>query len=273
MGLANEEDRRRVMDHTGRCRFCSEIIEQFQAFQASVASVSADELTLTPAQSDRLYRAACRGQIISLTFLSKNPPQEELSLAADGKPVAPPEIEEIATLVSDASDLVLRLLHDHKTSRDYVQLVAEDPAAIAYTLVQVPSQNQEFVTDKAGRVDLPAESETAWDNVDWQIKMPEAVFDLKPLEYTPDQPEYSRSVELDTEQADRVRVTFEKHADSCSVVVEVLALQGQTDFGALRALVTTDTPGQPAPTPVGQPIVLDLPDHETPITIRLYRDL
>jgi hypothetical protein len=273
LGLIAEKDLKEVMDHLDECRICREVADHFQEFQAAIPTATEDDLLVAGPVATGLYRDACRGQIISLTPLPGDLNPEELCLAADGQPARVPEIEELATLASEASDLVLRLMHDHAASQDFLQLVAEDYSEIAHTLVQIPSMKCEFVTDDKGRADLPPAGEITWDKVDWQIKMPEAVFDLKPLEFTPDQPDYSHSVELDTEQADRIRVTFEGRDDSCSIVVEVLELRGETDLAPMQAIVTAGSHGHSVRTITGQPIVLDLLDSDTPITIRLYRVL
>ncbi len=271
LGLASDEDQSRIAGHLGECLICREIAEQFREFQATIPTASKEDLTAARQVANDLYREACRGQIVSLTPLRTISAREELCFAADGKPAHPSEIEELATLVSDANDLVLRLMRDHAASQDFLQLVADDYSDIAHTLVQIPSLKQEFVTDDKGRADLPPAGETPWDSADWQIKMPDAVFDLKPLDFTPDQPDYSHAVELDTDQADRIRVTFEGRSDSSSIVIEVLELQGETDLAPMRAIVIVGRHGHSAPTVTGQPVSLDLPDSDTPITIRLYR--
>lgn len=269
--LSSEEAQSRVTDHLGECLICQEVADQFREFQAAIPTVTEEDLLASRQVAADLYHNACRGQVVLLTPLPKDPNQDQLCLAADGKSARPSTIEEMATLVSETNDVVLRLMHDHTASQDYLQLVADDQSEIAHTLVQAPSLKQEFITDSSGRVDLPAAGETSWDAVDWQIRMPDAVFDLKPLEFDPDQPDYSHTVELDTDQADRIRVTFEGRSDSSSIVVEVLQLHGETDFAAMRAIVAAGRHGHSAPTVTGQPISLDLPDSDTPITIRLYR--
>ncbi|HOP06291.1 MAG TPA: hypothetical protein PLF13_03270 [candidate division Zixibacteria bacterium] len=268
--LLPEEECTSVLEHVEKCEFCREIADDFRNFQQATPVLLEEDLAVARKTFDRLHRQSTRGLVISFTRLPSDDYHGELSLAADGDRADTPQVEELATLVSEKHDLVLRLMHDHSQSQDLLELVSSDPAVIHDALIEAPSLNHEFVADKNGRVLLPKSEKAAWEAIDWRIRLPEARFELKPLEFNADAPDSIQSVELHSEQDDRIRVRLETRDSDCSLVVEILELRGRTELEGVRAIVAAGTASGSGVGHLGVPFTFDLPDRKTPITIRIY---
>jgi len=256
-----------VRKHLIDCEFCREFCDDYRLLQESMMAVAQKEPSPeATALADRLYREAIAGRIISLTILRLQAGDLSLPLAADGGHKPEPLPERAITLYSEDPEIVLRVMRGSQPSDNYLQLISEDPGLVSHVLVQAPQLGREFVTDDTGRVDLRDESLELTDELKWQIKMPDAVFDLEPLAYDPNKTEYSRQVILETEKQDKIEVTFEGKTEGKRLSLRVIALEGRTDFGKVTVLVDR----QHSDVASGDPVVFDLADPDKTISIRLF---
>ena len=168
-------------------------------------------------------------------------------------------------------ELVLRVMRNHDRHRDFVQLVADDPATVAHILVQIPDLNCEFMTDASGRADLPEGERDDYRAMKWQVRFPEAVFDLQPLLSAPRDSSSSDEVTLTTEQGDEIVVVLESASAGQTLSVTVKSVRGVTDFDKLRAYVTTAHESARARLAPDKPVYVGPVDSRSTLKISLFR--
>ena len=72
----------------------------------------------------------------------------------------------------------------------------------------------------------------------WQVKLPDAVFDLEPLLYDPDRALYTDGTVLESPDGDRVQVLLEGKTEGKLITIRVLELDGSPDYEPIRVVVT-----------------------------------
>ena len=270
-GLLNEDDRRRIADHLTMCPLCREFCEEYRELLADLEATAEDAPPEAVSElAAGLHRQAVRGLIVPLRRLSETESEAPVRLAADAVPPERSGVESLATLYSEDPEIVLLLMRDHDHGRDYLQLVTEDPEIAAHALIRAPELEREFVTDTGGRAEVVDLPDRAWETSSWQIKMPDAVFEMEPLVYDPDRTEHATSAVLTSDQDDRVEISLERKTEGKLLSVRVLQLDGRADFGPLRVDVSQGRDGQLRRLGPDEAVVFELSDPEAGISIRLY---
>jgi len=256
--------------HIAKCEFCREFCDEYQAYlKATVDTPRLDGSAVENLAND-LHRQALRGLTIRLAPLHPTSVAPIYSLAADGESEKEIGVRNLATLYSDNPEIILRLMRDSKQSEDYLQLISDDTELISNVLVQIPDIDREFVTDESGRANVTVDSPVDWNNVKWQIKIPDAVFQLEPLTFDPDKVQYSKKMLLETDSNDRIQVMFESMARGKQISLRVLELDGSTDFDAVRVSVSQGGAHRIKETRANETIVFNLASPDEYIKIRLF---
>lgn len=273
-GTSNQHEASLIEKHTSVCGFCREFVKEYQLLAQSVAEASAEPLPeCARAQAESLYRQALRGLLVAMTPLSESMPEQPIALAADGasRDKSDLSLENLTTLYSEDPEIVLRVMRDRSSNQDYLQLISESAEAVDNVLVQIPSLGREYLTDSKGWAELDKVAEESLNDIKWQIKMPDAVFDLEPLVYDPDRTEYSKQVDLETENNDQIRVTFEGKTEGKQVSLEILRLDGSVDFGSIKVTISHDESQSIMDAHPNQPIRFDLAESQSVVKIRLFQ--
>ncbi|MBN1212178.1 MAG: hypothetical protein JXA92_06325, partial [candidate division Zixibacteria bacterium] len=175
-----------IKTHLEECEFCREYFDNYRLYIDSLKQAETEPLPPeAEVLANKLQRAASQRNIIDLVPLIEQAGQETY-LAADGESEKQPDITSLATFFSEDPELVLRVMRDNDKKRDYLQLIGEDTELISHALIQIPDIDFEHITDETGRVELEKPLAGDISRLKWQVKMPEAVFDLEPLQYDPD---------------------------------------------------------------------------------------
>jgi hypothetical protein len=261
----------KIAKHLEECEFCREYYDNYRLYAVSLKEAEAE---LLPSDSinlaEKLHREALRSKIIDLLPMTEQTYYTSY-LAADGEPAKEPALTSLATFYSENPELVLRVMHDNETNRDYLQLVGEDAELVSHALIQIPEIDFDYVTDETGRVELAQPLTGDFARLKWQVKMPEAVFDLEPLEYDPDKTEYRKEMVLETEHNDKIRVTFEGKTEGKQISIRILELDGRDDFESVKVLISQNDLAVIKTTGPSVPVSFTLPDLKTSIKIRLYQ--
>jgi len=240
--IEDEAIRDEIRDHVEKCEFCGEYCEEYGRFLKSAGSIIQDGLPPEAIkQEEKLFRGALSGRIIPLRSFMVESDNEITYLAADGEEKQQPRVQNLATLYSENPEIVLRLMRDLDNKLDYLQVVSDDPEMADNVMIQLPDIDREFVTDKTGRATLENMPAEDWEKLNWQIKMPDAIFSLEPLAYDPDRVESSSQTILETAGGDRLKVVFEKRTEGGQVSMQLLELKGNPDFGAARVIVSSES--------------------------------
>ena len=260
-----------LRQHLEVCEFCREFCDDYRLLYESLRAAQQEELPPeAQALADRLYHAALIGQVIPLRILGPRTDGSELPLAADGDRQAGSYSDQALTLYSEDPEIVLRIMSGPQPDDNYVQLISDDMSLVSHVLIQAPQLGREFVTDDQGRAELGDERLEITDEVKWQLKMPDAVFDLEPLTYDPHKTEYSRQVTLQTDRQDKVEVTFERKTEGKQITLRVLELDGREDFGDIKVVVSTPQASSHAQIGDDKTATFAIDDPDSTVNIRLF---
>ncbi|MDD3731824.1 MAG: hypothetical protein PHU88_05550 [candidate division Zixibacteria bacterium] len=256
--------------HLKECEFCREYLENYQLYCDTLESVS--DMVLSPegeASAKKLYYGADKNKVIELYLLSETTPLDTY-LAADGKAEIQPDIINLATFYSEDPELVLLVMRNKNNNQDYLQLVSDNPEMVAHALVQVPELEIEQITDFSGRANLDKPFTSDITQYKWQIKLPEAVFELAPLEYDPDKTEYQKEIILETDHNDRIQITFEGKTAGKQLSLRILELDGHSDFPEVKVVVNQEELVETKTAGPMTPVTFNLHKTDKAIKIRLY---
>ncbi len=257
----------RVADHLRECEFCHAIAEQYRRRAAEVAAFMADPyLDQLAAQ---LERGIFGAKLIDLKLLSTTSVRAGL-LAADSAAPKPPEIQGLATLYSENPEIVMRYMRDRANSVDFLQLIADAPENIAHVLVRAPELDREFLTDASGRAEIGDNLITDPERARWQILLPEATFDLAPLLAAESRPEFLSDTILETARHDRIKITISGRDQSKQIVVELLQIDGKTDFPPVQILLVQDQKSQSSSAAPKQRVLFVLPETSRSVNLRVF---
>jgi hypothetical protein len=267
-GELGPDERNPLAEHLRECEFCREILDELQALNQCIEQSSMTDLPLAAQRkADELYRAALAAHIIDLKPLT-DILSLAAALAADGATGEDAEVRNLATLYAENPEVVLRLMHDRRQERGYLQLISPDPALVANVLVQVPELSWELLTDESGRADMEIDQPRDWNKLNWQVKLPEAVFQLEPLPL-PDQADKPGAVTiLDNDQGDSIEVSLQSRARS--VAVRVLKIRGREVYDNLRVMVSQNQAQSLQPAHPGKAVSFELKQPDATIYIRLF---
>ena len=270
--LADPVRAQRISAHVAECQFCREYCDNYRIQLETETVVDKMELTSEDrAVADRIYQNALRGKAIALNVLPMAQNLAQIYLAADGLASGSQPVTNLATLYSEDPELVLRVMRDSAQGIDYLQLIGADPELVAHALIQIPEIQREFVADASGRVNLEREELKDYENLKWQIKLPDARFDLRPLVYDPEHVESVQEITLETEQHDRILVTLAGKTAGKQILIRVLALDGKTDFGSVRVSISQQSAHAVNSVTPNQVVPFDYIDPNQEINIRLFR--
>ncbi len=261
-----------ISRHVEECEFCREMIERLRSRALSDTELESSSTTPTlTGQAEACFTAALRGRRIALKVLARQAPKASGLLAADSPPAAQPETAAVATFFSEHPEVVLRLVHDARAGTDHVQVIADDAALFDHVLVCLPHREREFLTDSVGRAQIDSPPLMSPEDSDWELRLPEAVFELP--EFVTGQPTAEGAVGtiFQTERGDGIRVKIEDQSGTWVLSAELLTLDGSSKFAPARFYLTTGSTAQTEAAVTGRPAHFTLPLVKLPTTLRLFR--
>ncbi len=261
----------KAIRHLDDCEFCRELREQIEAQQES-----ANELGLTldvPVSEEckqRLWLESLCKTVLPLKPLLRQSSQRPGLLAADSP--RPPNADQhgLATMFSEDPEVVMRVVRDTAVGKDYLQLIADSPEYYQYVMVRVPSQGREFITDREGRAEIGSAETVGVQSWDWEIRMPDAIFQLSPLVHTAQAADYSAETILETSHHDKLLVRFIGLPSEKQVTVEILELDGEEDFSPVKILLVQDGHTESRQVAARQVTPFRLSDQTRRIDLRIF---
>ena len=270
--LADGEPARSIEAHIAECEFCRQYCDLYRQEQALQSEADAVEITETDRlMADRIYNQAMAGRVIPLNMMSTGQSLGQTHMAADGSGKTIRPTINLATLYSEDPEMVLRVMRDSEQDIDYLQLIGANPELTAHVLIQIPEIKKEYLTNDFGRAIVPKGELDDVETLHWEIKMPDVRFDLRPIVYDPEHVESVREVTLETDQHDRILVTFASKTAGKQILIRVLELDGETGFGSVRVSISQQQMQETKNVAPNQTVPFGYVDPDQGIDIRLYR--
>ncbi len=258
-----------ISAHLEKCEFCREFCDNYRLYIKSFEEASQEEIPEKFKKlADRIYRESFGSRIIYLTPFEKS--ATSFRLAADGEKESKPNIQNLSTFYSDDPELVLRVMRDKNKGYDYIQLIGENQDIASNVLVQIPELKKEYLTDMRGRAKLEESLLMDLSRLKWQIKIPDAIFSLEPLVFDPETVEYEKEVFLETEKDDKIKIRFEGKTEGKQISIQVLQLEGKTEYGFVRVLISQKNRQQMKETAPDRELRFDVTESGAEINIRLF---
>jgi hypothetical protein len=257
--------------HLQQCEFCADIADEERMILEELQKTSTEAISPELQKlGSRWYQASLLGVLVDLTPLTTARDAAGLRIAADTSGPKTPRIESLLTLFSEKPEFVLNVMRDNSAHKDYLQLSSDEPENVSQVLVRIPQLDTELLTDPQGRVELPEQLTSDAATLNWQVKLPSAIFDLEPIVYDPDEVEFSQEIELASDKHDRIQVTFQRKTEGAQVIIRVLELDGQTDFKHVRVALSQENALSHIETAPDKPVTFDILDKDRAIHIRLF---
>jgi hypothetical protein len=270
--LSDIASRQLIEAHIAECEFCREYCDLYRQEQARQSGGDAMEITETDRLiADRIYNQAMAGRVIPLNMMITAQPLGQTHMAADGGSKSIKPTINLATLYSEDPEMVLRVMRDSEQDIDYLQLISVNPELTAHVLIQIPDIKKEYLTNDFGRAIIPKGELGDVNTLHWEIKLPDVRFDLRPVVYDPEHVESSREVTLETDQHDRILVTFVSKTAGKQILIRVLELDGQANYDCVRVSISQQQLHEVKSVTPNQIVPFAIIDPNQGINIRLYR--
>ena len=270
-GTLNSNSMNEIGKHVDSCELCREFCEDYRILvdsmvKARLKNIPPNALKL----ADRLYNDAIRANAIELSLLSSEKADNNFLLAADNQDRPIPPVRNLATLYSEDPEIVLRVMHDSKKRKDYLQLISDDSKLVSYVMVQIPDLDKEYITNENGLVEFENDIPTDYDKLKWQIKLPNTVFDLKPLSHDPDKTEYSKEMVLETDKHDKIKVSFMGKTEGKQISLRILEIDGKIEFSNTKIVISQKETTKLCKVKSDEAVSFDIIDSDDIINIRLF---
>jgi hypothetical protein len=270
--LADTKRVQSVEAHITECEFCHEYCDLYRQGLALQSDADFIEITETDLlTADRIYSQAMAGRVVPLNLMTTAQSLGQNLMAADGSGKTVKSATNLATLYSEEPEMVLRVMRDFEHDIDYLQLIGTDPELTAHVLIQIPEIKKEYITDDLGRAVVPRGELGNVETLHWEIKLPDVRFDLRPVVYDPEHVESVREMTLETEQHDRILVTFTSKTAGKQILIRVLELDGQTNYDSVRVSISQQQLQEVKQLVPNQIVPFAIIDPNQGIYIRLYR--
>jgi hypothetical protein len=234
-----------------QCREYVELIEEWNRGSQPVPAASPAAQVVAERAFAGAVDAASRAvpRIIELIPLASQSDPLPVRLAADGHP--PPRadrpvdegLEHAATLYAADPELVLRVMRDRRTGEELLHLIGTDPDLTSNVLIHIVEPSLDFMTDAQGVARLGPHRLQNPETLHWQVRLPEAVFALSPLQYNPEQPGAKREFELETDADNRIRVALESRTEGMMLHLTLLRIGGSENLQRARLVITQGPSG------------------------------
>jgi len=237
----------RHLETCPQCREYVELIEEWNRGSQSVPASSPAAQVVAERAFAGAVDAASRvvPRIIELIPMSFESMPVPFRLAADGRPPGRPieGLEHAATLYAADPELVLRVMRDRRTGEELLHLIGTDPDLTSNVLIHIVEPSLDFMTDGQGVAHLGPHRLQNPETLHWQVRLPEAVFALSPLQYNPEQPGAKREFELETDADNRIRVALESRTEGMMLHLTLLRIGGSENLQRARLVITQGPSG------------------------------
>jgi len=219
-------EREELSRHLDTCEYCRALV--------TAKGQELDQLAAS-------WAASGRPDVIHLSLLPEptNAQPEAGLLVAKGE--SETQLAEAATLGAPQQEILLRIVRDQHKGEVWLYLMAEDIARCGKVILKPFGEDQEYITDEDGRVNLGVREWPGPDQMTAEVYLPKATFTLQPLE-NPDRE--THSVILKSPGGDRIKVSYKGDRRNRCLEVQVVEVSDIHEDVPLKVAVRgLDTPG------------------------------
>ncbi len=258
-----------IGSHVDSCEFCREFCAEHRAYSDEYQLVRSEDMPgELEAVKAGLEEGFLAGRTIDLDVLEDGQSGAP-ALAADGKGDGI-VVRRVTTHYSEDPEIVLLVVPGGENGAGHLQLLADDPSMSSGVMIRADGLDREFVTDSEGLARIEGEQISEPAVLKWQVKLPDAVFQLRPLVFDPDRTEATHETTLETHQGDRIQLTVERKTVGRRIGVRILELDGRTDFGKARVVISRQYSHRIETASPDKTLQFELDDADAEVSIRLF---
>ena len=270
-GVLGDSRSREIERHLAICEFCREFAQNFREFLEDLESAAMESLPEELNRlADTLFVRGLSSKIIDLKQLQSEA-AKEIFLAADSEAGESQALVALGTFYSEVPEMVLKVMRDNNAGYDFIQLISEKEWMTSNVLVRAPEINRETITGEDGRAVFTERLPAKIDHLKWQLKFPDAIFDLASLKYDPEKVEYEKEVTLETDRKDKIRVKFQGKTEGKQIEIAVLSLEGKPEFNTVKIAVSCEGKNQFKNVRNAETVSFEVKEPLEEIRIRLYQ--
>lgn len=270
--VEGQETAQSTIAHIRDCEFCSLYCERYELLLSEIdAAGSLDREDISEIASS-LFAGKSDPNIIHLSLFHRIPlPGQRRLLAAEGERAAEPVLQNLATWFSQEQDIVVRVMRDTEHAVDFLQVLAPDESLMAHVLIESADSQLTYVTDGQGKVEFALRQVEGLASIKWQIRLPEAVFQLDSMSYDPERVKSETDTILESPGGDRVSIKLQEKTEGKEIIVRVLALDGNAQYQQARVAITSKSGTEVKPVTPSDTLKFALVDANTEIGIRIFQ--
>lgn len=270
-GVLGDSRRHEIERHLADCEFCREFAQNYREFLLELQDASLEPLPENFARlADEVFSRALQSRIIDLKQLISET-STRVYLAADTESGENHSLVALGTFYSEVPEMVLKVMRDNSAGYDFIQLISEREWMTSNVLVRAPEINRETITGEDGRAVFDQPLPAKIDNLEWQLKFPDAIFHLEPLKYDPEKVEYEEEMTLETDRKDKIKVKFQGKTEGKQIEIAVLSLEGNPEFKGVKIAVSCEGKNQFKNVRSAETVSFEVKEPLEEIKIRLYQ--
>lgn len=257
--------------HIRECEFCKTYCERYKLLLSEIDSVGVIDREDISEIASSIFAGKSLPNIIYLSPFHRNTLPGQRILAADGERANEPVLQNLATWYSQEQDIVVRVMRDTERAVDYLQVIAQDESQMSHVLIESANAQLTYVTDKQGKVEFGLRQVEDLASIRWQIRLPEAVFQLDSLSYNPERVKSETDTILESPGGDKVSIKLQEKSEGKEIIVRVLALDGNAQYQHARVAITSKSGTEVKHVTPNDTLKFALVDANTEIGIRIYQ--
>lgn len=269
-----------IQDHLDQCATCRDYVGLIEDWNLSL-DWAVPESAEAHSLADRVFMNAVTSmgqppvRVIELKAMVVATDPLPIKLAADGQPTDRPVtgLEHAATHYAEDPELVLRIMRDRQTGEESLHLIGPNTALTANVMLQIVEPPLDFITDNLGVARLGDLRLSNPESLKWQVRLPDAVFALSPLEFNPERPGAQRDFELQTDADNRIQVSMQNRPEGIMLQLRLLRIAGNDKLKHARLVITQeDANSQTVEAPDPAAFTIRGLQALKPISIRIFAE-
>lgn len=269
--VEGQETAQSTIAHIRECEFCRTYCERYGLLLSETISAAGTMREDIAEIASSIFAGQSLPKIVHLSPFHRNTLPGQRILAADGKHIGEQPLQNLATWYSQEQDIVVRVMRDTERAVDFLQVIAPDESLMSHVLIESADSQLTYVTDGQGKVEFALRQIEELASIRWQIRLPEAVFQLNSLSYDPERIKSETDTILESPGGDKVSIKLQEKTEGKEIILRVLALDGNAQYQHARVAITSTSGTVVKPVTPSDILRFTLIDVNTEIGIRIFQ--